>query len=79
MYTCIYRLMYVNCVASCLVKENKLFIQIKIDIVNEAFSPSPEKIEWAKELVTAFEEQQKDGIVSVTSHNTARHKSSNMI
>jgi citrate lyase beta subunit len=37
----------------------------QIDIVNEAFSPSPEKIEWARELVAAFEQQSNEGIVSI--------------
>ena len=36
----------------------------QIDIVNQAFSPSAEKIEWAKELVMAFEKQSSEGIVS---------------
>lgn len=36
----------------------------QLDVVNGAFSPSREKIEWARELVKAFEEQQKEGIVS---------------
>ena len=38
----------------------------QIDIVNEAFSPSPEKVEWAKELVAAFEEQSNEGIGAIT-------------
>ena len=42
----------------------------QIDIVNEAFSPSPEKIEWAKELVAAFEQQSNEGIVSLVFERT---------
>ena len=38
----------------------------QIEIVNEAFSPSAEKIEWAKELVTSFEKQSSEGVVSAT-------------
>ncbi|EDO47490.1 predicted protein [Nematostella vectensis] len=33
----------------------------QIDIVNKAFSPPPEKIKWAKDLLSAFEEQEKQG------------------
>ncbi|XP_028396847.1 citramalyl-CoA lyase, mitochondrial-like [Dendronephthya gigantea] len=38
----------------------------QVDIVNKAFSPSPEKIEWAKELVGAFEQQSSEGIGAIT-------------
>ena len=36
----------------------------QIDIVNKAFSPSEEKLKWASDVVTAFEEQEKQGKVS---------------
>lgn len=36
----------------------------QIDIVNRAFSPSEEKITWARDLVKAFEEQERIGKVS---------------
>ena len=36
----------------------------QIDIVNKAFSPSEEKLNWASDIVKAFEEQEKQGKVS---------------
>ncbi|OXB79912.1 UNVERIFIED_CONTAM: hypothetical protein H355_000942 [Colinus virginianus] len=33
----------------------------QIAVVQEQFSPSPEKIEWAQELISAFEEHQRLG------------------
>lgn len=36
----------------------------QIDIVNKAFSPSEEKVKWARDLVNAFEEQERVGKVS---------------
>lgn len=36
----------------------------QIDIVNKAFSPSEEKVKWARDLVKAFEEQERVGKVS---------------
>lgn len=33
----------------------------QIPVVHEAFSPSPEQIDWAKELITAFNEHQATG------------------
>lgn len=34
---------------------------IQIPIVQEAFSPNPKKVEWATELIKAFDEHQKSG------------------
>lgn len=36
----------------------------QIEIVNKAFSPSEEKVKWARDLVNAFEEQERVGKVS---------------
>lgn len=33
----------------------------QVEIVQSAFTPSDEKIEWARELVNAFTEHQKSG------------------
>ena len=37
----------------------------QIEIVNKAFSPSEEKVKWARDLVNAFEEQERVGKVSL--------------
>lgn len=37
----------------------------QIEIVNKAFSPSEEKVQWARDLVNAFEEQERVGKVSL--------------
>ena len=39
---------------------------IQVPIVQEAFSPSPKKVEWATELIKAFEEHQQSGKVSLS-------------
>ncbi len=39
----------------------------QIQAVQEEFSPSPERVEWAKELIAAFDQHQKEGKVTVTS------------
>ncbi len=36
----------------------------QIPVVQEAFSPSSDKIEWAMQLIQAFEEHQSSGKVS---------------
>ena len=36
----------------------------QIDIVNKAFSPSEEKVNWARDLVKVFEKQDSIGKVS---------------
>jgi citrate lyase subunit beta-like protein len=36
---------------------------IQVPVVQEAFSPSPKKVEWATELIKAFEEHQLSGQV----------------
>lgn len=36
----------------------------QIAVVQEQFSPSPEKIKWAQELISAFEEHQRLGKVN---------------
>jgi citrate lyase subunit beta-like protein len=36
----------------------------QVDVTQEAFSPSKEKIEWAIGLIEAFEKHQKSGAVS---------------
>ena len=36
----------------------------QINIVNAAFSPSKEKLNWASDVVKAFEEQEKEGKVN---------------
>ncbi|XP_046840949.1 citramalyl-CoA lyase, mitochondrial-like [Xenia sp. Carnegie-2017] len=38
----------------------------QINVVNAAFSPTSEKIEWARSLVTKFEEESKKGIGAIT-------------
>ncbi|XP_041055896.1 citramalyl-CoA lyase, mitochondrial isoform X2 [Carcharodon carcharias] len=42
----------------------------QIPIVQEAFSPSPEKMKWAQELIDAFEEHQKLGKGAFTFHGS---------
>lgn len=37
----------------------------QIAVVHEQFSPSPEKIKWAEELIAAFKEHQQLGKVNV--------------
>jgi len=37
---------------------------IQVPIVQDAFSPSPKKVEWATELIKAFEEHQESGKAS---------------
>lgn len=37
----------------------------QIVVVQEQFSPSPEKIKWAEELIAAFKEHQQLGKVNV--------------
>lgn len=37
----------------------------QIAVVQEQFSPSPEKIKWAQELISAFEEHQRLGKVNI--------------
>ena len=37
----------------------------QIAVVQEQFSPSPEKIKWAEELIAAFKEHQQLGKVNV--------------
>lgn len=39
----------------------------QIAVVQEQFSPSPEKIKWAEELIAAFKEHQQLGKVNVLS------------
>lgn len=39
----------------------------QIQAVQEEFSPSLEKVQWAKELISAFDQHQKEGKVMVTS------------
>lgn len=40
----------------------------QIDIVNQAFSPSKERIQWARDLLDAFEQQEKHGKVRALYH-----------
>jgi len=40
---------------------------IQVPVVQEAFSPSPKKVEWATELIKAFEEHQQSGKASTRS------------
>ncbi|XP_043547231.1 citramalyl-CoA lyase, mitochondrial isoform X4 [Chiloscyllium plagiosum] len=42
----------------------------QIPIVQEAFSPSPERVKWARELIEAFEEYQKLGKGAFTFHGS---------
>ena len=37
---------------------------IQVPIVQDAFSPSAKKVEWATELIKAFEEHQQSGKAS---------------
>ena len=37
----------------------------QVPVVQEAFSPSPEKIEWATELIKAFNDHQSSGKVFI--------------
>ncbi len=39
----------------------------QVAIVQEAFTPSPDKIEWATELIKAFDDHQQSGKVSTMS------------
>ena len=41
----------------------------QVPIVQEAFSPAPEKIEWASKLITAFNEHQSSGHVSIRTND----------
>jgi len=40
---------------------------IQVPVVQEAFSPSPKKVEWATELIKAFDEHQQSGKASTRS------------
>lgn len=40
----------------------------QIEIVNKAFSPSEEKVKWARDLVNAFEEQERVGKGAINFH-----------
>ncbi|NXX60534.1 CLYBL protein, partial [Scopus umbretta] len=42
----------------------------QIAVVQEQFSPSPEKIKWAQELISAFEEHQRLGKGAFTFHGS---------
>uniref|UniRef100_UPI00398F5281 citramalyl-CoA lyase, mitochondrial isoform X1 n=2 Tax=Pristiophorus japonicus TaxID=55135 RepID=UPI00398F5281 len=42
----------------------------QIPIVQEAFTPSPERLKWARELIDAFEEHQKLGKGAFTLHGS---------
>lgn len=35
----------------------------QVQAVQEEFSPSPERVQWAKELISAFEQHQNEGKV----------------
>jgi citrate lyase subunit beta-like protein len=41
---------------------------IQVDVTQEAFSPSKEKIQWACGLVEAFEKHQSSGAVKINSY-----------
>jgi len=40
---------------------------IQVPVVQDAFSPSPQKVEWATELIKAFEAHQESGKASALS------------
>ncbi|XP_034042593.1 citramalyl-CoA lyase, mitochondrial [Thalassophryne amazonica] len=42
----------------------------QIQAVQEEFSPSPEKVQWAKELIAAFDQHQKEGKGAFTFHGS---------
>jgi len=42
----------------------------QLEIVQKAFIPDPELVDWAKELVTAWEQHQKDGVGAFTFKNS---------
>jgi len=39
----------------------------QIQVVQEEFSPSQERVQWAKELIAAFDQHQKEGKVKLAS------------
>jgi len=39
---------------------------MQVPIVQDAFSPTPKKVEWATELIKAFEEHQQSGKVCIS-------------
>lgn len=41
----------------------------QIQAVQEEFSPSPERVQWAKELISAFNQHQKEGKVTTADFN----------
>jgi len=47
---------------------------IQVPIVQDAFSPSPKKVEWATELIKAFEEHQQSGKASDSLRNEINKK-----
>jgi citrate lyase subunit beta/citryl-CoA lyase len=52
--------------ALCLGYQGKMIIHPdQIDIVNETFSPSQEELAYARKVVAAFEEAEKNGVASV--------------
>lgn len=46
----------------------------QIAVVQEQFSPSPEKIKWAQELMSAFEEHQRLGKVNILLYDVVESK-----
>lgn len=44
----------------------------QVQAVQEEFSPSKERVQWAKELIAAFDQHQKEGKVMLTSFEKSK-------
>lgn len=58
----------VLCVLLCFCEGKQVIHPGQVQAVQEEFSPSPERVQWAKELISAFEQHQKEGKVRVINH-----------
>lgn len=61
---------YLICCVFCSVsvKGKQVIHPGQVQAVQEEFSPSPERVQWAKELIFAFEQHQKEGKVKLINH-----------
>lgn len=51
----------------------------QVQAVQEEFSPSPERVQWAKELISAFEQHQNEGKVRLINFIFNVNESFNLI
>lgn len=54
------------CVCVCVFSGKQVIHPGQIQAVQEEFSPSQERVQWATELIAAFEQHQKEGKVTST-------------